>query len=352
MINKKLLNNVEAHSGRITGLCALNLNILTSGWDSNINIWSKGLVRLSQIFLNYVPINCICLHPFKNSVVVGSWDKSIRIFDIDSKEQKAKLTGASSIQKIALSEDATKIAAGTLCGKVELWDGRKGVKISSLNTGSSITALEFSSQARLLIGDSTGKITGVNYNEGSRVTAPEYPFQLPMYSSFSEQYNTQNIQEQTSLKRNISALTVAAHETFILGFDNGDVMFYQQEESSECYKGFGWHFADEPIAEIGHRLDFALEISDWSLLDDQELGAFFVRSRSSVSVHSLRSRVCLYLEGIESEIVGVLLTEIKFDPHILVILESEILVYPAVQFGLSNRNMFNNVLPLNLCFSW
>jgi len=50
---------------------------------------------------------------------------------------------------------------GTLCGKVELWDGRKGVKISSLNTGSAITALEFSSQARLLIGDSTGKITGL-----------------------------------------------------------------------------------------------------------------------------------------------------------------------------------------------
>ena len=185
----------------------------------------------------------------------------------------------------------------------------------------------------------------MNYNEGSHVTAPEYPFQLPMYSSFSEQFNTQHIQEQTSLKRNITALTVVAHETFILGFDNGDVMFYQQEESSECYKGFGWHFADEPIAEIGHRLDFALEISDWSLLDDQELGAFFVRSRSSVSVHSLRYKVCLHLEGIESEIVGVLLTELKFDPHILVVLESEILVYPAVQFGLNDTHAWKRIRP-------
>ena len=78
---------------------------------------SSGLVRLSQIFLNYVPINCICLHPFKNSVVVGSWDKSIRIFDIDSKEQKAKVNIHFSLKEVYFYYSFIQIWMTSMNGK-------------------------------------------------------------------------------------------------------------------------------------------------------------------------------------------------------------------------------------------
>ena len=78
---------------------------------------SSGLVRLSQIFLNYVPINCICLHPFKNSVVVGSWDKSIRIFDIDSKEQKAKVNIHFSLKEVYFYYSIIQIWMTSMNGK-------------------------------------------------------------------------------------------------------------------------------------------------------------------------------------------------------------------------------------------
>ena len=40
------MKDVQAHRDRVTGVAAINHNIVTAGWDGNINVWSKGNYRV------------------------------------------------------------------------------------------------------------------------------------------------------------------------------------------------------------------------------------------------------------------------------------------------------------------
>ena len=106
------LNSGRAHERRLTSLAVRHPNILTTSWDGTVKIWSKNLVNISTINTK-CPLNCVLLHPTKQSAITGGWDSTIRIWDLETLKQKAVLRGHnSSVQSVRLSSDCRKIISG------------------------------------------------------------------------------------------------------------------------------------------------------------------------------------------------------------------------------------------------
>jgi len=348
-LRKKIrLQNVQAHTGRCTGISAKNYNIVTAGWDGYINLWSKGLVRLSQIRVGHMPLNAVLLHPFKNIAIVAAWDKSIRIFDLDSKEQKGKLKSNSSVQVLALSDDAAKLAVGTLNGEIEIWDSKLGVQVSSISVGWKVTSLEFSEGSTLLVGTANGTIIGLNYNEGAKKKSPADPLNIKMAPSLQTTSDPEKLVDPTSLRRMVAALCILpapdGGKSFVVGFDNGDVQWYMNKDDQKLQ--LGWKCGEDPIINIGYKSDFELtEELDWGAqIFKQDESAVFVHSNNRAEVYSLDQRLSVDLLDIQDRIVNIFLVH-GFKNSITVLTEWSVLVYSADIFKAGDNNMHRAVRP-------
>lgn len=225
-----------------------------------------------------------------------------------------------------------------------------GVQISCLKVDANITSIAFSTNAQLLIGDDTGRIIGVRYNEGSMVVSAVCNVKMRLAPTFHERGKLDSLKDCTSLQRNITALTVIPcneSKICILGFDNGDVQCYDDRMMSVLIE-YGWHFTDEPIVSIGYKRNFHLARSHWSDLDDATAdvpASIYVHTKNNAAVHDLKSNLSLYLDGIESEIRNIVFMELRCQPCIVVISEYMVYIYDAVQFQHTDTDIYKALHP-------
>jgi WD40 repeat protein len=65
----------------------------------------------------------LCFSPDGRSVVTGSWDETVRVWDPESgRERQCYRWGLGKITSIAYAPDGTRIAAGTAAGQIAIWD--------------------------------------------------------------------------------------------------------------------------------------------------------------------------------------------------------------------------------------
>ena len=73
------MKNILAHSRRVSGLCSLNHNIVTAGWDGYINIWNKGNIFNRDQLINDIEF------PTKMLAELGRALKKHLLFNLSKK---------------------------------------------------------------------------------------------------------------------------------------------------------------------------------------------------------------------------------------------------------------------------
>jgi len=98
----------------------------------NIYMWSIRSGRILEIFAGHeAPISTICLSG-GSLLISGSWDKTVRLWDIFKGKQTEMLEHTSDILSIATRFDSEQIAVATGDGHIVLWNKRNAEIVGTL----------------------------------------------------------------------------------------------------------------------------------------------------------------------------------------------------------------------------
>ena len=93
------------------------------------------------------------------SVISGSWDKTVRIWEVQSGRERVVLRGhEDAVYSVALSPDGTRALSGSGDKTVRLWDAQSGVELATLRGHEGkIRCVTFSPDGRNVISGSSDK---------------------------------------------------------------------------------------------------------------------------------------------------------------------------------------------------
>ncbi|CAD8117230.1 unnamed protein product [Paramecium primaurelia] len=123
------LNTLNVHRGCVNSVCfSPDGNTLASGSnDKSLRLWNvKTGQQKAQLDGHQYQVHAVCFSPNGNTLASGSNDKSIRLWDVKTGQQKAKLDGHSrTVLSICFSPDGNTLASGSGDQSLSLWDVKK-----------------------------------------------------------------------------------------------------------------------------------------------------------------------------------------------------------------------------------
>ncbi|OCU01586.1 telomerase protein component 1 [Xenopus laevis] len=156
------MHRAEAHQRQITGCCVSpdQRQFVTCSLDYQLKLWesSRGSL-LGSISFPY-PLDCTTFHPSGHAVAVGSWDGKITVLRLENWEKTAVLCGSSSVKAVSFSQDGKLLVSGSLDGLVSLWSWETQVQLSHFraHSGSTLTCCFLQYGECLLTGGEDGKV--------------------------------------------------------------------------------------------------------------------------------------------------------------------------------------------------
>ena len=98
----------------------------------NLYLWSIRSGRLLEIFSGHeAPISTTCFTQ-SSLLISGSWDKTIRLWDIFGRKQTEVFQHTSDVLSVSVRFDGEQIAAATVTGHIIIWNRKNGEIIGSL----------------------------------------------------------------------------------------------------------------------------------------------------------------------------------------------------------------------------
>ncbi|CAD8215197.1 unnamed protein product [Paramecium octaurelia] len=113
----------------------IGTTLASGSWDKSIRLWDVKTGQQKAKFNGHSHyVNSICYSPDGTTLASGSVDNSIRLWDVKTGQQKAKLDGHSNtVNTICYSPDGTTLASGSGDKSIRLWDVKTGEEIVSSN---------------------------------------------------------------------------------------------------------------------------------------------------------------------------------------------------------------------------
>lgn len=136
----------------------------------NQAVW-ESIGQISMLSDDSNPIRSMALSPDGQTVVFGSWQNTIKLWNINTGQEIKTLTGHSGeVNAVAFSPDGKLLASGDNDQIIKLWDVSTGREVSNL-TGHSddIESIAFSPDGETLASGSTGFIKIWTLNTGEEL---------------------------------------------------------------------------------------------------------------------------------------------------------------------------------------
>ena len=101
--------------------------------DGSVWLWYAGLLRKSILVGHSDNVSALAFSPDSRTLATGSFDDTIRLWDVETDAHKFTLTGHTNyIESVAFSPDGNTLASASWDGTVRLWDTRSGAHKTTL----------------------------------------------------------------------------------------------------------------------------------------------------------------------------------------------------------------------------
>uniref|UniRef100_T2MD28 Periodic tryptophan protein 2 homolog n=1 Tax=Hydra vulgaris TaxID=6087 RepID=T2MD28_HYDVU len=127
-------------SPRPAQFCSLSLDssgeiVCAGSLDTfEIFMWSMQTGRLLEILSGHEgPVSCLAFSPIKAMLVSGSWDNTVRLWNVyDQTSPKETITIGSNVTAIAFRPDGYEIAVSALDGEIKFWQPNILMEVGSI----------------------------------------------------------------------------------------------------------------------------------------------------------------------------------------------------------------------------
>ncbi|CAD8117467.1 unnamed protein product [Paramecium primaurelia] len=130
------LNKLDGHTGAVWSVCiSPDGKIVASGsYDKSIRLWDiKTGQQKAKLVGHTGTVWSVCISPDGNTLASGSQDNSIRLWDFKTGQQKGQLNGhTSTVLSLCFSPDGTTLASSSGDNSIRLWDMKTGQQIAKL----------------------------------------------------------------------------------------------------------------------------------------------------------------------------------------------------------------------------
>ena len=151
-----LTRTLDGHSGPVSAvaLSADGRTVVSGSYDNSIKVWdvnSGDCLRTLDGHSNWV--NAVALSADGRTVVSGSYDNSIKVWDLNSGDCLRTLGGHSSgVSAVALSADGRTVVSGSSDNSIKVWDLNSGDFLRTLDGHSSgVNTVALSADGRTVV---------------------------------------------------------------------------------------------------------------------------------------------------------------------------------------------------------
>lgn len=193
-------------------VCAASLD------SFDIHIWSVQTGQLLDRLAGHeAPISALAFAPFGGVVISGSWDQTVRLWNIFSRSQNSEpLQLQADVLRVAVRPDGKQVAVSTLDGQLSFWsiveaaqeisvDGRRdisgGRKLSDRRTAANVagtkafTSLAYSTDGSCIIAGGNSKYLCL-YNVQSGVLVKKFVVSINLSIDGTQEFlNSRNLTE-------------------------------------------------------------------------------------------------------------------------------------------------------------
>jgi len=109
---------------------------LASGfWDKTIRLWDVETGKEKSLLSGHTDyVWSVCFSPDGKTLASGSWDKTIRLWDVETGKEKSLLSGhTNTVNSVCFSPDGKTLASGSREKTIRLWDVETGKEKSLLS---------------------------------------------------------------------------------------------------------------------------------------------------------------------------------------------------------------------------
>jgi serine/threonine protein kinase len=134
--------------------------IVSGSMDDTIKIWDLATGELQSTLTGHKNIvNSVAITPDGKTIVSGSWDHTIKIWDLATGELQSTLTGEKNmVNSVAISPDGKTIVSGEVFKTIKIWDLATG-ELQSTLTGheANVESVAISADGKTIVSSSLDK---------------------------------------------------------------------------------------------------------------------------------------------------------------------------------------------------
>ncbi len=150
-----------AHHDYISQLILLSpkKQLISSSWDGKIIFWDLKQKRIAKIFDNSKPILDMVISPSKQFLLISSEGKKTKLINTETGKQISSLKGhKDEISVLSFSPDGKSFVSGSWDKTVKIWDLESKRPLNTIYLENEVSAISFLDPFKIIIGTWNGNV--------------------------------------------------------------------------------------------------------------------------------------------------------------------------------------------------